>query len=129
MESPTRLYLIRHGEVEERYHRVFGGRIDMDLSPLGSEQAAAVAHMGAHALGAAGYSYKASALAAGCDDHAVTQSEACRQVAAMNDAVARAVSSLPPLGESRSGPLEPGRLSSGHVGETIRAIQAQLRAR
>jgi hypothetical protein len=22
---PTQLYLIRHGEVEERYHRVFGG--------------------------------------------------------------------------------------------------------
>lgn len=43
MESPTRLYLIRHGEVEERYHRVFGGRIDMELSPLGSEQAAALA--------------------------------------------------------------------------------------
>src|SRR5690348_1464914 len=39
MDSPTRLYLIRHGEVEARYHRVFGGRIDMDLSPLGEEQA------------------------------------------------------------------------------------------
>lgn len=39
MDSPTRLYLIRHGEVEERFHRVFGGRIDMDLSPLGQEQA------------------------------------------------------------------------------------------
>jgi len=41
--SPTRLYLIRHGEVEQRYHRVFGGRIDMDLSPLGQEQAQALA--------------------------------------------------------------------------------------
>ncbi|MBI5775527.1 MAG: histidine phosphatase family protein [Verrucomicrobia bacterium] len=39
MDTPTRLYLIRHGEVEERYHRVFGGRIDMELSPLGHEQA------------------------------------------------------------------------------------------
>lgn len=44
MESPTRLYLIRHGEVEARYHRVFGGRIDMDLSPLGLEQARALAN-------------------------------------------------------------------------------------
>ncbi len=35
----TRLYLIRHGEVEEKYHRIFGGRIDMELSPLGHEQA------------------------------------------------------------------------------------------
>ena len=35
----THLFLIRHGEVEQRYHRVFGGRIDMDLSPRGHEQA------------------------------------------------------------------------------------------
>ena len=39
---PTQLYLIRHGEVEERYHKVFGGcRIDMGLSPLGMSQAQA----------------------------------------------------------------------------------------
>jgi broad specificity phosphatase PhoE len=44
MDSPTRLYVIRHGEVEERYQRVFGGRIDMDLSPLGREQAQALAN-------------------------------------------------------------------------------------
>jgi broad specificity phosphatase PhoE len=43
MENPTRLYLVRHGEVEARYHRVFGGRIDMELSPLGHEQVSAVA--------------------------------------------------------------------------------------
>ena len=41
---PTQLYLIRHGEVEERYHKVFGGcRIDMGLSPLGQRQAEALA--------------------------------------------------------------------------------------
>ena len=41
---PTQLYLVRHGEVEERYHKVFGGcRIDMELSPLGHRQAQAVA--------------------------------------------------------------------------------------
>ena len=41
---PTQLYLIRHGEVETRHHRVFGGcRIDMALSPLGHEQGAALA--------------------------------------------------------------------------------------
>lgn len=40
---PTQLYLIRHGEVEERYHKVFGGcRIDMALSPLGQRQAQAL---------------------------------------------------------------------------------------
>ncbi|HEV8543157.1 MAG TPA: histidine phosphatase family protein [Verrucomicrobiae bacterium] len=43
MDSPTRLYLLRHGEVEPRYHRVFGGRIDMELSPLGHEQVQALA--------------------------------------------------------------------------------------
>lgn len=43
MDSPTQLFLIRHGEVESRYHRVFGGRIDMDLSPFGREQARALA--------------------------------------------------------------------------------------
>ena len=43
MDNPTRLYLLRHGEVEARYHRVFGGKIDMDLSPLGHEQVQALA--------------------------------------------------------------------------------------
>ena len=39
---PTQLYLIRHGEVEEKYHKVFGGsRIDMALSPWGLQQAEA----------------------------------------------------------------------------------------
>jgi broad specificity phosphatase PhoE len=43
LPAATRLYLLRHGEVETRYHRVFGGRIDMDLSPRGHEQAQALA--------------------------------------------------------------------------------------
>ncbi|HWH69998.1 MAG TPA: histidine phosphatase family protein [Candidatus Sulfotelmatobacter sp.] len=44
-EAPagTRLWLLRHAEVEARYQGVFGGRIDMDLSPRGHEQAAALA--------------------------------------------------------------------------------------
>jgi broad specificity phosphatase PhoE len=42
--APTRLLLIRHAEVDSRYHRVFGGRIDMDLSPRGHAQAAALAN-------------------------------------------------------------------------------------
>ena len=40
---PTQLAFIRHGEVEEAYLRVFGGRIDMNLSPRGHEQAASLA--------------------------------------------------------------------------------------
>ena len=43
MPSATRLLLIRHAEVEARYQGVFGGRIDMGLSPRGHQQAAAVA--------------------------------------------------------------------------------------
>ena len=43
MSSPTRLYLLRHAEVEERYHRVFGGRIDMNLSAYGQQHAQALA--------------------------------------------------------------------------------------
>lgn len=39
----TRLFLIRHAEVEARYQNVFGGRIDMDLSPRGHQQACALA--------------------------------------------------------------------------------------
>lgn len=91
-----------------------------------AEQAAAVAHMGAHALGAAGYAAKASALAAGCDDDSVARSEARRQVAAMTEDVARVLRLLPALGENRSGPLGPGRLSDGHVGDAIRTVQALL---
>jgi broad specificity phosphatase PhoE len=41
---PTRLYFIRHGEVDLRYRRIFtGSRIDMELSPLGHEHGRAVA--------------------------------------------------------------------------------------
>jgi len=41
---PTQLCFIRHGEVEERYHKIFGGsRIDMALSARGLAQGEAVA--------------------------------------------------------------------------------------
>jgi broad specificity phosphatase PhoE len=51
--SVTRLFLLRHAEVESKYQRVFGGRIDMDLSPRGHEQAAALArYVARHRFGA-----------------------------------------------------------------------------
>jgi len=43
LTATTRLILIRHAEVEVRYQRVFGGTVDMDISPRGHEQAAALA--------------------------------------------------------------------------------------
>jgi hypothetical protein len=91
-----------------------------------AEQAAAVAHLGAHALGAAGYAAKASTLAAGVSSNEVTDAEAHRQLAAMSDDVARALAALPSLGDNRSGPLGPGRLATHHIGDTIRVLQAQL---
>ncbi len=44
MKATTRLYLLRHAEVAVAYHRTFGGRIDMDLSPRGVEQAKVTAN-------------------------------------------------------------------------------------
>jgi broad specificity phosphatase PhoE len=41
--APTTLWLIRHAEVDERYQSVFGGRIDMELSPRGHQQSQALA--------------------------------------------------------------------------------------
>ena len=41
--TPTRLLLARHAEVEVRYQKIFGGRIDMNLSPRGHEQATLLA--------------------------------------------------------------------------------------
>lgn len=43
MTAATSLFLLRHAEVETKYHRIFGGQIDMELSPLGHEQAATLA--------------------------------------------------------------------------------------
>lgn len=43
MNPFTRFYLLRHGEVETAYQRVFGGRLDIGLSPLGEQQAEALA--------------------------------------------------------------------------------------
>jgi broad specificity phosphatase PhoE len=42
--KPTRLFLVRHAEVEESYHKIFGGQIDMDLSPRGHEQSQLLAN-------------------------------------------------------------------------------------
>jgi broad specificity phosphatase PhoE len=39
IQKPTLLLLARHGEVEESYHKIFGGRIDMNLSRRGHDQA------------------------------------------------------------------------------------------
>jgi hypothetical protein len=86
-------------------------------------QAAGVAHMGAHALGAAAYAAKAAALAAPNDDGSA---EIAWQLEHLTDPVRSALRLLPLLGTDTSGPLGPGLLASGILGENIRAIQAAL---
>jgi len=41
--TPTRLLLIRHAEIERRYQRAFGGRLDINLSARGRAQARTLA--------------------------------------------------------------------------------------
>jgi broad specificity phosphatase PhoE len=43
LSQPTRLWLIRHAEVELRYQKTFGGRINMNLSSRGRAQAESLA--------------------------------------------------------------------------------------
>ncbi len=88
-------------------------------------QAAAVCHMGAHALGAAAYAVRAAGLAAPERPDAAME-EIRQQVQLMTPDMRAALRSLPPLGENRSGPLGPGLLASGELGAIIRRIQAGL---
>jgi hypothetical protein len=88
-------------------------------------QAAAVPHMGAHALGAAAYAAKAVALAAPERPDAVAD-ELRWQLDAMSGPVRAALCRLPPVGENRAGPLGPGLLASGVLGTIIRDLQAGL---
>jgi hypothetical protein len=88
-------------------------------------QAASVCHMGAHALGAAAYAAKAAGLA-GPDEPEAVRGEIRWQLGHMPPAVRVALRQLPPVGENRSGPLGPGLLASGVLGEVIRELQARL---
>jgi hypothetical protein len=88
-------------------------------------QAAAVCHMGAHALGAAAYAVKAVSLG-NPDRPEAAQDEICWQLGHMSVAVRAALRTLPPVGENPSGPLGPGLLASGQLAATIRTLQAGL---
>jgi hypothetical protein len=88
-------------------------------------QAAAVPHMGAHALGAAAYAAKAAGLGAPDRPEAVGE-EIQWQLGHMSPATRSALRKLPPVGENRSGPLGPGLLASGLLGAIIGDLQAGL---
>src|SRR6201990_2728678 len=74
-------------------------------------QAAAIPHMGAHALGSAAYAAKAAGLAAPDRPEAVSE-EICWQLGRMSTAARAALRQLPPVGENASGPLGPGPLAA-----------------
>jgi hypothetical protein len=86
-------------------------------------QAAAIPHMGAHALGAAAFAATAAGLAAP-DCPEVVSDEIQWQLSHMSAATRTALRQLPPVGENRAGPLGPGRLSWGLLGTIIRELQA-----
>jgi hypothetical protein len=88
-------------------------------------QAAAVCHLGAHALGAAAYAVRAAGLAEPDRQEAVDD-EIRWQLDHMSAQVRAALRGLPPVGADPSGPLGPGLLASGQLGSIIRALQLGL---
>lgn len=81
--------------------------------------------MDAHAFGAAAYAVKAASLAAP-DPESAARNEIRWQLATMTAEVGAALKTLPPVGANRSGPLGPGLLASGVLGEIIRDLQSGL---
>lgn len=88
-------------------------------------QASAVAHLGAHALGAAAYAVKAVALAH-ADQPELARDEVRWQLAQLTAEERTALRRVPPIDSVTSGPLGPGLLSRGALGQTIREIQAAV---
>lgn len=117
---------------EEIRRRFVGGGAARDVkapaaaaAARAADQAAAICHMGAHALGAAAYAVQAACLAAP-DRPEALRGEIRWQLTHMSSEVRTALRALPPIGENRSGPLGPGLLASGQLGAIIRDLQAGL---
>jgi hypothetical protein len=117
------------GEIRRRF--VAGRAANTVKSPAAiaaaraAAQAGAVAHMGAHALGAAAYSVRAVREAA-ADPAIVGKDEIRWQLDAMSAAVREALRQRPALGADPSGPLGSGLLTTGVLGSTVRTIQAAI---
>ncbi|MCQ1955183.1 hypothetical protein NNX39_01510 [Arthrobacter sp. zg-Y826] len=88
-------------------------------------QTAAVAHMGAHALGAAAYAAKAVSLS-NPDQQEAVQQEIRWQLGNLNDGERAVLRLLPSVGADSHGPLGEGLLSRGILGTAIREIQAEI---
>lgn len=117
---------------EEIRRRFVGGGAARDMSAptaaaaaRAAGQAAAIPHMGAHALGAAAYAAKAAGLAAPDRPEAVRE-EIRWQLGRVSQPARAALRQLPPVGENASGPIGPGLLASGLLGTIIRDLQAGL---
>jgi hypothetical protein len=117
--------------VEIRQRFMGGGAAKEAKSPAAAAaaraagQAAAVCHMGAHALGAAAYAVKAASLASP-DRPGAADDEIRWQLMHMKAEVRTALRALPHVGADRSGPLGPGLLASGQLGIIIRDLQVGL---
>jgi hypothetical protein len=117
--------------VEIRRRFAGGGAAAAARSPAGAAaaraagQATGVAHMGAHALGAAAYAARAAGLAS-ADDCEAVDAEIIWQLERMSPATRAALQKLPAVGENSSGPLGPGLLASGQLGTIIRRLQAGI---
>ncbi|GAB3611651.1 hypothetical protein GCM10027414_37770 [Humibacter ginsengiterrae] len=120
------------GAAEEIRRRFVAGRAARSAkSPAAvaaaraAAQASGVAHMGAHALGAAAYAAKAAGLAA--PEHpAAIDEEISWQLEHLTAAARNALRRLPLVGEDSAGPLGAGLLTSGELGSIIRRLQAGI---
>ncbi|OMH35058.1 putative immunity protein [Tersicoccus sp. Bi-70] len=88
-------------------------------------QASGVAHLAAHALGAAAYAVKAVSLAHPGSPEA-EQAEIRWQLEHLTADERAVLRRLPALGADSSGPLGPGLLARGILGDVIRRIQAEV---
>ncbi|WP_226533989.1 putative immunity protein [Microbacterium paraoxydans] len=117
------------GEIRRRF--VAGRAAGNATTPVGAAaarsaaQAAGVAHMGAHAFGAAAYAARAVELA-NPDDSGTRAEEVRWQLARLSPEAAAALRRLPPVGTDAAGPLGPGLLAAGPLGAVIRELQAAL---
>jgi hypothetical protein len=129
----ARAYARGELDVTEGIRRRFEGGVPIAEMPdpaagaaaRSAGQAAAVVHMGAHALGAAAYAARAAELAA-ADRPDASSDEIHWQIDRMSEAVRSALRLLPRVGENASGPLGPGLLNSGSLGKIVAELQARL---
>jgi hypothetical protein len=129
----TRAFARGELDVAEEIRRRFGGgaaarEVSTPAAAAAARaagQAAAIPHMGGHALGAAAYAAKAVGLAAPDRPEAVSE-EIQWQLSSVSLEARIALRQLPPVGENRSGPLGPGLLASGLLGTIIRDLQTGL---